>query len=230
SMIEAGAGPLEVAQGLYDLVKELELDDETVNRQIGQNGAALLKNNSTVYTHCNAGSLATGYFGTALGVIYTANDEGKIRMVYADETRPVNQGFRISAWELARAGVPTTIVCDDMAAYVMSNERPDAVIVGADRIADNGDAANKIGTLGLAVLAKHYGIPFYVAAPLSTIDHSAATGADIPIEQRDASEVMKNPPDGVQVLNPAFDVTPAELITAIITEAGVFKPDEIKDL
>ena len=214
--------PAEAADVLFDLVKRMEREDEKVNRAIGSHGSPLLPEECRILTHCNAGSLATVFFGTALGIVYDAAMHGKVRMVYADETRPVNQGSRLTVWELARAGVPATLICDDMAASLMASGQVDAVIVGADRIATNGDVANKIGTYGLAVLARHHRIPFYVAAPSSTFDVSMLSGADIPIEQRAASEVSSSLPEGVLVWNPAFDVTPANLVTAIVTEFGVF--------
>lgn len=223
--LEEGYGPEAVAQALYQATQSLIAEDEAVNRAIGANGAAFLRELAerkggplTVLTHCNAGSLATAFYGTALGVIYAAAEEGLIERVYADETRPVGQGARLTSWELAQAGVPVTLICDNMAASVMAQGRIDAVVVGADRITANGDAANKIGTLGVAVLAHYFGVPFFVAAPTSTIDQSMATGAEIPIEERAASEVLSQPIAGVEVYNPSFDVTPAELITAIITE------------
>ena len=177
-----------------------------------------------ILTHCNAGSLATAFYGTALGVVYVAAQEGLVNRVFADETRPVNQGARLTVWELARAGVPVTLQCDDMAPSLMAEGQVDAVIVGADRIAANGDAANKVGTLGLAIMARHFQIPFYVAAPKSTIDCTTKSGSAIPIEERDPAEVLAEPIPGVAVRNPAFDVTPYDLITAIITEDGVWKP------
>lgn len=177
-----------------------------------------------ILTHCNAGSLATAFYGTALGVVYAAAQEGLVNRVFADETRPVNQGARLTVWELARAGVPVTLQCDDMAPSLMAEGQVDAVIVGADRIAANGDAANKVGTLGLAIMARHYQIPFYVAAPKSTIDCTTESGSAIPIEERDPAEVLAEPIPGVAVRNPAFDVTPYDLTTAIITEDGVWKP------
>lgn len=220
-----GHGSEAVAQALYQATQSLIVEDEAVNRAIGANGAAHLRELAerkggplTVLTHCNAGSLATAFYGTALGVIYAAAEEGLIERVYADETRPVGQGARLTSWELAQAGVPVTLICDNMAASVMAQGRIDAVVVGADRITANGDAANKIGTLGVAVLAHHFGVPLFVAAPTSTIDQSMATGAEIPIEERAAAEVLPQPIAGVEVYNPSFDVTPAELITAIITE------------
>jgi methylthioribose-1-phosphate isomerase len=177
-------------------------------------------------THCNAGSLATVAYGTALAPIYVGVERGRAFHVYADETRPLLQGSRITAYELSSAGIPVTVLCDNMAASLMSQKRIDAVIVGADRIAANGDTANKIGTMGVAILARHFGVPFLVAAPISTIDLKCRAGADIPIEQRDASEVTRpfghqTAPDGVDVYNPAFDVTPADFIHAIITDRGV---------
>lgn len=222
-----GALPGEVADALFDEVKRMEAEDEAVNRAIGAHGAQLLGPNSRVLTHCNAGSLATAFFGTALGVVYTAAAEGKVARVYADETRPVGQGARLTAWELARAGVPCTLICDNMAASLMAKGEIDAVIVGADRIAANGDVANKIGTYGVAVLAHHHGIPFYVAAPTSTIDATLADGSGIPIEERSPAEVLPHPMSGVEVWNPAFDVTPAALVTRVITEKGVFEPTKL---
>ncbi|MEC4272279.1 S-methyl-5-thioribose-1-phosphate isomerase [Adlercreutzia sp. R25] len=230
---QAGASPRETAVALYRLTEDLIAEDETVNRRIGSHGAALLRGLAAsgehvrplnILTHCNAGSLATAFYGTALGVVYASAQEGLVNRVYADETRPVNQGARLTVWELAQAGVPVTLQCDNMAASLMEKGQVDAVIVGADRIAANGDAANKIGTLGLAVLANFYGIPFYVAAPMSTIDCSTKSGADIPIEDRDRAEVLPDPIPGVEVRNPAFDVTPYRLITAIVTEEGVWEP------
>lgn len=225
-----GAGAKEIADDLYELVCRLIEDDERVNRLIGDAGATLLPEHSVVLTHCNAGSLATAFYGTALGVIYSAARAGKINCVYADETRPVCQGARLTAWELSKAGISVTLICDDMAASVMSKGKVDAVIVGADRIAANGDVANKIGTLGLAILADYFNIPFYVAAPSSSIDLSTATGGNIDIEERDPSEVFCHHIDGVDVFNPAFDVTPASLVTKIITEKGIFLPSEISKL
>jgi methylthioribose-1-phosphate isomerase len=182
-----------------------------------------------VLTHCNAGSLATAGYGTALGVIYAAVEAGKTVTVFADETRPLLQGARLTAWELRRAGIDVTLLADSAAASLLAARRVDAVIVGADRVAANGDVANKIGTYPLAVLARRHGVPFYVAAPRSTIDAACAAGSEIPIEQRDPREVTAGfgattAPSGVSVFSPAFDVTPAELVTALITEAGVVRP------
>lgn len=191
-------------------------------------GAALIKPDSVIMTHCNTGPLATAGYGTALGVIIKAFEQGKVRIVYPTETRPLCQGARLTTWELKQAGVPFKLITDSMAGYVMRTRKVDAVIVGADRIAANCDTANKIGTYNLAVLAKEHGIPFYVAAPTTTIDAGARTGEDIPIEERCADEVtcyteVRIAPEGVEVLNPAFDVTPARFITAIVTEKGVMR-------
>ena len=210
------------------IARALEMYDEDIAacKQLGAHGAALLPQQGTVLTHCNAGALATCGYGTALGVIRAAVEAGHKIDVFADETRPYLQGARLTAWELMKDGIPTTVLCDNMAAHLMSKGRVQAVIVGADRIAANGDAANKIGTYGVAILAKEFGIPFYVAAPWSTIDMATATGNLIPIEQRNPREVTHSngkqmTPDGVAIENPAFDVTPAKYITAIITERGV---------
>lgn len=222
-----GEDPFQVAGLLFDEVRRMEVEDEEANRAIGAFGAELLPESCRILTHCNAGSLATVFYGTALGVVYAAAEAGKVERVWADETRPVGQGARLTAWELSRTGVPVTLICDNMAASLMSSGRVDAVVVGADRITANGDVANKIGTYGLAVLAAHHGIPFYVAAPFSTVDPSLADGSLIPIEERAASEVLPRPIEGVEVFNPAFDVTPAHLVTRIVTERGVFEPREL---
>jgi len=223
------AGDLE-PPGLYgvlgreaDVIRE---EDRESCRSLGRFGAELLRDGATVLTHCNAGALATVDYGTALGVVYAAVESGKRISVYADETRPLLQGARLTAWELGESGVPVTLICDDMAATVMAQGRIDAVVVGADRIAANGDTANKIGTLGLAILAQYYLVPFYVAAPMSTVDFNVSSGEGIPIEERSPGEVRgfdgcETAPDGVEVYNPAFDVTPARLINAIITDRGV---------
>lgn len=205
-------------------------EDEAVNRKIGENGASLFKDGMTILTHCNAGALATSAYGTALAAIRVAVEQGKKIAVYADETRPLLQGARLTTWELMQEGVPVTLITDNMAASVMRLGKVQAVIVGADRITANGDVANKIGTYGVAVLAKEHGIPFYVAAPLSTIDLSLKTGDQIPIEERAASEVTTFgggvvAPAGVKVYNPAFDVTPASYVTAIVTEKGIAAGD-----
>ena len=198
-------------------------------RAIGRHGAELLADGQGVLTHCNAGGLATADYGTALAVIFAAVESGKRLHVYADETRPLLQGARLTAWELQQRGIDVTLICDSMAAQVMREGRVQAVITGADRIAANGDTANKIGTYGVAVLAAAHEIPFYVAAPSSTFDLSLAGGDGIPIEQRDPREIThgfgrQTAPEGIDVYNPAFDVTPAELIAAIICERGVIRP------
>ena len=196
---------------------------------IGRYGAELLTAGAGVLTHCNAGGLATSEYGTALSVFFTAQDQGKDLKVFVDETRPLLQGARLTAWELSQRGVDATLICDSMAGQVMKEGRVQAVITGADRVAANGDSANKIGTYSLAVLAHAHGIPFYIAAPVSTFDLSLESGDAIPIEQRAATEITegfgrRTAPEGVQVYNPAFDVTPAELIHGIITERGVIRP------
>ena len=201
-------------------------EDRQICRQIGAHGAALLRDGSQVITHCNAGGLATADYGTALGVVYAAQEAGKKVAVFADETRPLLQGSRLTAWELMQSGIDVRVICDNAAAVVLRNEAIDCCIVGADRIASNGDVANKIGTYGLAILAREHGVPFYVAAPVSTLDMELASGAEIPIEKRDAAEVRKGmgkptAPDAVPVYNPAFDVTPCGLVSAIISEKGV---------
>ncbi len=201
-------------------------EDEQINRRLGAHGAGLIPENARILTHCNAGALATGGYGTALGVVRAADEAGKKVAVFADETRPFLQGSRLTAWELQQDGIDVTLICDNMAGYLMSQGEVDCIIVGADRIAANGDVANKIGTFTVAVLAKEHGIPFYVAAPTSTIDLAIEDGSGIPIEERNAVEVTHHggrqvAPDGVKVRNPAFDVTPARLVTAIITENGI---------
>lgn len=213
---------------------ELHRQDEEDNRAMGAHGAALLEDGDTVMTHCNAGALATGGVGTALGVIRAAVEAGKRIRVLANETRPFLQGARLTAYELVQDGIPVTVCCDNAVGLLMAKGLVQAVVVGADRVAANGDAANKIGTYTVSVLARRHNVPFYVAAPFSTIDFNTATGADIPIEERTPREVThiqdrQITPDGVPVLNFAFDVTPAELITAIITEKGVFKPGQLMD-
>ena len=211
-------------------------EDIAANRAIGRHGGPLLPDNATVLTHCNAGALATaGDYGTALGVIRGARDAGKKIAVIADETRPFLQGLRLTAWELAKDDIPVTVITDNMAGHVMKSGKVDAVVVGADRIAANGDTANKIGTYMVAVLAREHSVPFYVAAPMSTLDLSLASGEEIPIEERDAMEVThirehQLAPDGVKVQNPAFDVTPHQFITAIITDKGVARPPYIESL
>lgn len=206
--------------------KRIKAEDIAINEAMGQHGQALLSSGDTILTHCNAGALATAGFGTALGVIYAAANAGKKITVFAGETRPVLQGARLTAWELTRANIPTTVITDNTAASLMAKGRIHKVIVGADRIAANGDVANKIGTYGVAVLAHHHRIPFYVAAPLSTIDLKCLSGEAIPIEERDPAEVAifaghRLIPRAAQIYNPAFDVTPAHLVSSIITEKGV---------
>jgi len=197
-------------------------------RRIGQNGERFIKEGAGILTHCNAGALATAGQGTALSVMFEAHKNGKKFRVYADETRPLLQGARLTAWELKQAGIEVTVICDNMAAYLMKQGRVDAVITGADRIAANGDTANKIGTYSLSILAREHGVPFYIAAPSSTFDLSIKSGAEIPIEQRSADEVAsfgerRTAPEGVAIYNPAFDVTEAKDIAAIITERGVIE-------
>ncbi len=201
-------------------------EDKQMCKQIGKNGEKLIKTGSGILTHCNAGALATAGQGTALSVLYEAYKKGKKFKVYVDETRPVLQGARLTMWELMQAGIDATLICDNMAGALMKQGKIDAVITGADRIAANGDAANKIGTFSLSILAKEHNIPFYIAAPTSTFDLGIKTGDDIPIEQRDADEVasfggVKIAPEGADIYNPAFDVTDAQNITAIITDKGV---------
>ncbi len=220
----------EARRALVRTTRELRDADEASCRAIGRTGAALLPRPARILTHCNAGSLACAFFGTALGVVYAGYEQGIVEHVFADETRPVGQGARLTAWELGRVGVPTTLICDDMAASLMAQGKINAVVVGADRICANGDAANKIGTYGVAVLAQYHRIPFYIAAPLSTIDWDCARGSLIPIEERAAAEVTDCIPEGADVYNPAFDVTPASLITAIITERGAAAPADLASL
>lgn len=224
-----GEDPAAFLEFLRTEAQAIRDEDDAMCHAIGRHGSALLGDNIGVLTHCNAGGLATSDFGTALAVIYAAHDAGKKVHVFADETRPLLQGARLTAWELSRRGVPVTVICDNMAAVVMREKKVQAVVVGADRIAANGDAANKIGTYGVALLAKAHSIPFYVAAPSSTFDLTLADGSGIPIEERAAEEITRGfgrltVPVGVSVYNPAFDVTPAELITGLITEKGVISP------
>jgi len=204
-------------------------EDRAMCDRIGEAGLSLIPEGATVLTHCNAGALATAGYGTALGVIRSAARRGKVRSVFADETRPYLQGARLTAWELMRDGIPVTVIADNMAGFLMSRGEVNAVVVGADRIARNGDVANKIGTYSVAVLARENGIPFYVAAPVSTFDLATPSGKEIPIEERPAEEVTHHggrrlTPEGVAVRNPAFDVTPARYVTAIVCERGVARP------
>ncbi len=219
----------QLLERLLEEARAIEREDREMCAAIGRHGAALLADGMGVLTHCNAGGLATAGDGTALAVIFAAAAEGKRLHVYADETRPLLQGARLTTWELLQRQVPATLICDSMAGWVMREGRVQAVVVGADRIAANGDTANKIGTYSVALLARAHGIPFYVAAPSSTFDLSLKTGAEIPIEQRNPGEITQGfgrstAPEGVGVYNPAFDVTPAGNITAIITERGVIQP------
>lgn len=221
---EANAAAMKAA--LLSEAKQIQAEDEATNRLIGEHALALLQDGFGVLTHCNAGGLATSKYGTALAPLYLAKERGLNLKVFADETRPVLQGARLTAFELQQAGVDVTLICDNMAGMVMSKGWVQAVIVGTDRVAANGDVANKIGTYSVAVLARAHGIPFYVACPLSTIDLNTPTGAEIPIEERHEDEVTqgfgkRTAPHGVKVYNPAFDVTPNEYVTAIITERGV---------
>jgi methylthioribose-1-phosphate isomerase len=223
-----GATVASVKQGLIAEAERMYNEDIAACRALGAFGADLLPQKAGVLTHCNAGALATCGYGTALGVIRAAVESGRKIEVFADETRPFLQGARLTAWEMMKDNIPTTVICDNMAASLMRAGKLQAIVVGADRIAANGDVANKIGTYGVAVLAKEHGIPFYVAAPWSTIDLATKTGADIPIEQRSPSEVTHHggkqlTPHNVGVWNPAFDVTPAKYVTAIITERGVLR-------
>ncbi len=224
---ELSGKPLaEIRQRLIDEARLMHQEDIEANREMGRNGAVLLPAEGSILTHCNAGALATAGYGTALGVIRAAVESGKKLHVFADETRPFLQGSRLTAWELMKDGIPTTVISDNMAGHIMAQGKIQAVIVGADRIAANGDAANKIGTYSVAILAREHGIPFYVAAPFSTVDLETPDGSKIPIEERNSKEVThvgdkQIAPTGVDVRNPAFDVTPAKYITAIITERGV---------
>ena len=226
----------EIKARLRDEAVRIREEDIETCRKIGENGLTLLRNGCGVLTHCNAGQLATTRYGTALAPIHLGRERGWNFRVFCDETRPLLQGARLSAYELMADGVDTTVICDNIASQVMKNGWVDAVLVGADRIAANGDACNKIGTSGVAILARHYGVPFYVLAPLSTIDRTLATGAEIPIEERRGAEITEmwyaSPmaPSGVKTYNPAFDVTDASLITGIVTEKGVLRPDYRKSI
>jgi len=211
---------------LWSEAEAIHEEDRLMCERIGRHGAALIESSDSILTHCNAGALATGGIGTALAVMYTAHAQGKKIKVYADETRPLLQGARLTSWELMQEGIDVTLICDSMVGMLMKQGKVDYVIVGADRVAANGDVANKIGTYSVAVLAKHHGVPFYVAAPSSTFDASTPTGDDIVIEERAPEEVTegfgkRTAPDGVHVYSPAFDVTPYELVTAFITDEGV---------
>jgi len=228
----AGEDPERIAAACRREARKMLEEDIAINRKMGQYGAAYLEDGDTVLTHCNAGALATGGYGTALGVIRAVVEAGKKIQVIADETRPFLQGARLTAWELMQDNIPVTLISDNMAGHFMKLGRIQKVITGADRVAKNGDAANKIGTYSVAVLAQRHHIPFFIAAPLSTIDLNCPSGDQIPIEERDPKEVthvfgVPVAPAGVNVLNPAFDVTPAELIQALFTEAGVAEPPNV---
>ena len=216
----------EIKQALIEESQRIHAEDIAANQAMGRHGATLMPNEGGVLTHCNAGALATAGYGTALGVIRAAVEQGKKIHVYADETRPFLQGSRLTAWELMKDGIPTTVISDNMAGAMMKQGKIGAIVVGADRVAANGDVANKIGTYTIAILAKEHGIPFYVAAPISTVDLATLDGSKSPIEQRNAREVThiagrQMVPNGVSIENPAFDVTPAKYVTAIITERGI---------
>ncbi|MEC4983674.1 MAG: S-methyl-5-thioribose-1-phosphate isomerase [Oscillatoria sp. PMC 1068.18] len=228
----------DIRAALLTTAQNIQAEDLQTCQAIGDNGLTVLPSNPqklTLLTHCNAGSLATAGYGTALGVIRSAWRENRLTRVFADETRPRLQGAKLTAWECVQEGIPVTVITDSMAAHCLKENKIDAIVVGADRIAANGDTANKIGTYSLAVVAKAHNVPFFVAAPLSTIDFQLATGAEIPIEERDSAEIYQIGatricPQGIEYYNPAFDVTPAALITAIITEKGAVKPDQLRQL
>jgi methylthioribose-1-phosphate isomerase len=225
----------QIKQALIEEAQRMHAEDIAANQAMGKYGATLMPASGGVLTHCNAGALATAGYGTALGVIRAAVEQGKRIHVYADETRPFLQGSRLTAWELMKDGIPTTVISDNMSGAMMKQGKIGAIVVGADRIAANGDVANKIGTYTVAVLAKEHNIPFYVAAPISTIDLETPDGSKIPIEQRNAREVThiagkQMTPDGVEIENPAFDVTPAKYVTAIITERGIARAPYIESL
>lgn len=230
----ASETPQQIARKLLEEAHTISAEDVAINRAMGAHGAALLPDGARVLTHCNAGALATAGHGTALGVIRSAVESGKKISVIADETRPFLQGARLTSWEMVQEGIPTTLISDGMAGHLMATGCIDAVVVGTDRVAANGDVANKIGTYMVAVLAHRHQIPFYVACPLSTIDMSIEHGAQIPIEERDSQEVLgfggvRTAAEGVSIRNPSFDVTPAELVTGLITERGVvLSPDRSK--
>ncbi|HXM08608.1 MAG TPA: S-methyl-5-thioribose-1-phosphate isomerase [Terriglobales bacterium] len=216
----------QIQQALIEESQRMHAEDIAANQAMGRHGATLMPSSGGVLTHCNAGALATAGYGTALGVIRAAVEAGKKIHVYADETRPFLQGSRLTAWELMKDGIPTTVISDNMAGVMMQQGKIGAIVVGADRIAANGDVANKVGTYTVAILAKEHGIPFYVAAPISTVDLETPDGSKIPIEQRNKKEVShiagkQMVPDGVEIENPAFDVTPAKYVAAIITERGI---------
>jgi methylthioribose-1-phosphate isomerase len=220
---------LQVFQALLAEAKAIQLEDLAMNKKMGRLALELIPDKARILTHCNAGGLATAGYGTALGIIRAAWEAGKEVAVWVDETRPLLQGARLTAWELAADGIPATLICDNMAGYLMQKGQVDLVVVGADRIAANGDVANKIGTYSVAILAKEHNIPFYVAAPTSTLDMKIPNGDDIPIEERDSDEVRfvfgkQIAPKDIPVFNPSFDITPNRLITAIITDQGIIRP------
>ena len=228
-LLDSKLSPTEVAAALLREAVAIHDEDRAMCHAIGGHGAALLDDGMGVLTHCNAGGLATSEYGTALSLFFTAQDQGKQLKIFVDETRPLLQGARLTAWELLRRNIDTTLICDNMAAQVMREGKIQAVVTGADRIAANGDAANKIGTYSLAILAQHHGIPFYIAAPSNTFDLSLDSGEAIPIEVRNDEEIThgfgrQTGPDGVGTYNPAFDVTPSELIAGIVTEKGIVSP------
>ncbi|MDI6400695.1 S-methyl-5-thioribose-1-phosphate isomerase [Balneolaceae bacterium ANBcel3] len=227
--LSSDISPVRIHQALIAEAERIHEEDKRLCQLIGENGRSLIPDQAHILTHCNTGSLATGQFGTALSVIYHAHLQGKNPHVWVDETRPLLQGSRLTAWELMRAGICHTVITDSMAAWVMKKKKVDIILTGADRVTQNGDTANKIGTYALSVLAKHHGIPFYVALPSSTYDHSLSHGDDIPIEERDATEVRSTgntltTPVSSPVFNPAFDITPGRFITGFITEKGVLYP------
>jgi methylthioribose-1-phosphate isomerase len=228
--IDSAGQPAETIQAnILNAARALHAEDEANCKQIGILGSTLLPNAASVLTHCNTGSLATGGDGTAQSILKAAWEQHKLKHVYIDETRPLLQGSRLTAWELQKLQIPSTLITDNTAAFLLQQGKVNAIVVGADRIALNGDVANKVGTYGLSVLAKHHGVPFYVAAPTSTIDFEMLSGREIPIEQRSGAEVTefggkRVAPEGVDVYSPAFDITPCDLVTAIITEKGVLRP------
>ena len=232
---ERGQDADRIREELLAEARRIEAENDEANRRISEYGAALVEDGFTILTHCNAGSLATAAYGTALGVVRMAKEQGKTIRVYADETRPLLQGARLTTWEMLREGIPVTLITDNMAGYFMKKGDVDCVIVGADRIAANGDVANKIGTYTVAVLATENAVPFYVAAPVSSVDLSLSSGEEIPIEERSPDEVthvqgVSIAPDGVSAANPAFDVTPHRYVSAIVTERGVIREPYVERL
>jgi len=227
-----GSDVNEYRKTLWREAEAILAEDKRLCEQIGQNGAGIIEDGDTILTHCNAGALATGGIGTALAPVYIAHSQGKKVSVYSDETRPLLQGARLTVWEMQQQGIEATLICDNMAAVVMSEGKIDKVIVGTDRVAKNGDVANKIGTYTVAVMANLHDIPFYVALPYSTYDINIPSGEDIPIELRSPDEItnwggVQTAPDGIKTYSPAFDITPAELVTGFITDKGIFTPEEI---